>query len=196
LEKLTTYERQNQIKQVVLEIIFNEGLKNLSTRRIAQKIGLSEGAIFRHFISKQAIIEAIVSDVHKTFITKLQSIANQAEAPEKRLKEFVAATVNFLADNKGITLLMFSELSNENNPLLKKKLLQIFNSQKNLVSKIVLDGISSGLWSEDIIVEDLAKLYMGIPISLNIELILQNGVLNSEAFSERMFHLMLKMLLK
>ena len=188
--------RQEQIKQAVLDIIHTDGLKNLSTRMLAQRIGMSEGTIFRHFPTKQDIILSIISDVQRDFIGSLRIIANSNIEPEERLKKFLCQTVKYLIDNKGITMLLFSEASHNNDADMKANLQQIFNNQKKLVSKIFLDGIALGKWDESIPIENLAMLYMGIPVSLNIDLVLSGGEFHSENFCNRMMQLLLKILNK
>jgi AcrR family transcriptional regulator len=180
----------------VLDIIFTDGLKNLSTSKLANRIGMSEGTIFRHFPNKQAIILSIITDVQNELIGSLRTIANSNMDPEKRLYEFLCETVNYLTDNKGITMLLFSEASHNNNVDLKSNLQQIFNNQKKLVSKIVLDGIAIGIWDESISVENLAMLYTGIPVSLNIDLVLSGNEFNSGDFCFNMMQLLLKILNK
>ena len=157
---------------------------------------MSEGAIFRHFATKQDIILSIINDVQIDFIGSLRNIANTGSDPEERLKLFLCQTVRYLIQNKGITLLMFSEASHNNDDVLKSNLLQIFNQQKSLVSKIILDGIALGKWDESIPVEHIAMLYMGIPVSLNIELILNGGEFHADNFCQRMMVLLLKILNK
>ena len=192
----STEIRQEQIKQAVLDIIHTDGLKNLSTRMLAQRIGMSEGAIFRHFPTKQDIILSIISDVQRDFIGSLNTIANSTIEPEERLKKFLCQTVKYLIDNKGITMLLFSEASHNNDAELKSNLQKIFNNQKKLVSKIFLDGIAVGKWDKSIPIENLAMLYMGIPVSLNIDLILSGGEFHSDNFCTRMMQLLLKILNK
>ena len=196
MQKQSTEIRQEQIKQAVLDIIYTDGLKNLSTRNLAKRIGMSEGAIFRHFASKQDIIRSIIKDVQNDFIGSLRVIANSNTEPEERLNSFLCQTVQYLTQNKGITMLMFSEASHNNDLELKNDLLQIFNSQKSLASKIILDGIAKGIWDEGVSVENIAMLYMGIPISLNIELVLSGGEFYVDNFCHRMMQLLTKMLSK
>ncbi|HUX53526.1 MAG TPA: TetR/AcrR family transcriptional regulator, partial [Williamwhitmania sp.] len=71
--KQSTEVRQTQIKRAVLDIIHSDGLKNVSTRMLSQRIGISEATIFRHFASKQDIILSIISDVQKDFIGSLRT---------------------------------------------------------------------------------------------------------------------------
>jgi AcrR family transcriptional regulator len=196
MKKQKTEIRQHQIKKAVLDIIYTDGLKSLSTRNLAKRTGMSEGAIFRHFPNKQAIILSIITDVHQDLIGKLKQIANAGGDPQKRLNSFVCFTVDYLTRNKGITMLMFSEASHKNDAVMKEKLSLIFNKQKILVSKIILDGIALGEWDESIPVENVAMLYMGIPVSLNIELILNGGEFHIDNFCSRMMQLLLKILNK
>src|SRR5664280_751075 len=125
-----------------------------------------------------------------------RNVSNSLVDPETRLKNFICSTIEYLTANKGITMLIFSEASHNNDAALKSQLQKIFNSQKQLVSKIILDGISAGTWDESIPVENLAMLYMGIPVSLNIELILSGGEFHTDNYCNRMMQLMLKILKK
>lgn len=194
MKKQSTEIRQEQIKQAVIDIVYTDGLKGLSTRNLAKKIGMSEGAIFRHFNSKRDIILAIINDVQRDFIGALRAIAGSGKEPAQKLNEFICQTVTYLVENKGITMLLFSESSQNNDEELKTNLLQIFNEQKQLVSKIIYEGIEADIWNKAIPVENIAMLYMGIPVSLNIELILNKGELHIDNFCSRMMQLLLKIL--
>jgi len=196
MKRQSTQIRQEQIKQAVLDIIYTDGLNNLSTRNLAIHIGMSEGTIFRHFQSKRNITLSIIKDIQTDFIGALSIIANSDIEPEERLNRFLCQTVTYLTQNKGITMLMFSEASHNNDAALKDNLQQIFNNQKKLVSKIILDGIALGKWKENIPVENVAMLYMGIPVSLNIELIFNRSEFHINDFCSKMMRLMLKILIK
>ena len=194
MEKQSTEIRQEQIKQAVLDIIYTDGLKSLSTHNLAKRIGMSEASIFRHFKTKQDIILSIINDVQADFIDVLRKIALSSLPPAERLEKFLCATINYLTVNKGITMLMFSEASHRNDAVMKSSLQQIFNNQKKLVSKIILDGIADGTWDESIAVERVAMLYMGIPVSLNIDLILSGGEFHAANFCSDMMKLLMKIL--
>lgn len=196
MARKSTEIRQEQIKSAVLDIIYTDGLKKLSTRNLAEHVGMSEGAIFRHFKTKQSIITSIITDFQNEFITKLQKIANSPASPQERLNQLFCTTVTYLTENRGITMLLFSEATQNNDQKLKQKLQNIFNSQKNLVSKIILDGIVLGIWDSTIDVQQIAMIYMGIPVALNVELLLSNGQFHVDNFCERTMTILNKILKK
>jgi AcrR family transcriptional regulator len=188
--------RQEQIKKAVLEIIATEGLQNLSTRNLAHKVGISEGAVFRHFATKRDIILGIMEDVRTDLQGSLRRISLSNNHPDERLFEFLCAHIQYLLRNKGITILLFSEAAHMNDAELKSHLREILLEQKQFVSKIIQDGIVEGHWDPELNVENVAMLYMGIPITLNIELVLNPRGLQTENFCQRMKCLLERVLRK
>jgi len=91
-------------------------------------------------------------------------------------------------------MLLFSEAAYGNDKELIAKLNYIFNSQKQLAGKIISDGIAEGIWDESVSVEDFTTLYMGIPITLNIELILNKENFHKDNFCIRMHELLMRIL--
>lgn len=192
----TTEIRQEQIKKAVLEIIAEEGLHNISTRNLAKKIGFSEGAIFRHFPSKRDIIKGIMDDVANDLIGSLRSIVISPIKSEEKLYNYLCKNVKYLKENRGITILLFSEATHLGDKELKEKLNQILLEQKQFIIKMVKDGIAEGVWDKKVNPADVAILYMGIPITFNIELVLNKSELNVDNFCKKMYGLILKTLRK
>ena len=192
----STEIRKEEIKAAVLKIIRTEGIKSISTKNLAKYTNLSEGAIFRHFKSKKDIIISIIDDVAEDLIENLRKISLENSLPPERLYKFLCKTVGYLTDNNGITILLFSEASHANDTEMMEKLSYIFNSQRKLAGKIVLDGIAQGVWDESVSVEDVTLFYMGIPITLNINLILSQGTFHKEDFCKKMMVLIERILKK
>jgi AcrR family transcriptional regulator len=196
-ERLDTVTRQEQIKKAVLEIISSEGIGKLSTRNLASKIGVTEGALFRHFSSKKEIMLAILNDVKNELLTEQEKITYSSSLnAEEKLFKFLCTHITYLIENKGITILLFSEAAHMNDSQLKKGLREILLSQKEYISRIIKQGINEGVWDKSLNVENVATLYMGIPISLNIEMILEPGTVKQEKFCERMIGLIKRALEK
>jgi AcrR family transcriptional regulator len=189
-------ERREEIKESILDIVFTEGMHKLSTRYLAQKVGVSEGALFRHYPTKKAMIEDIIGDVNLEMVSRLKSIAESDKAPQLRLDEYITFTLDYLYQKKGITLILFTEASYQNDEGLKQTMNEIYKSQKQYFTKIIKDGFAEGIWDDTINVENLARLYMGIPVTLNIEMILNSENFDHNSFGEQMKTIILKVLSK
>lgn len=194
IERAPGSVRRRQIKKATLDIIYEDGLKKFSTKNLAQHIHMSEGAVFRHFHTKNDIILAIMEDVKNDLLQPLQQIARKNTSPEKRLEEFMCFHITYLKKNKGVTILLFSEATYENDNLLKKQLDKFFRMIKQYFGKIIHDGIALGKWNSSLSVDSLASLYIGIPITLSIELSLNPEIFTYKNFCGQMLNLMLRLL--
>jgi AcrR family transcriptional regulator len=191
-----TEVRQEEIKKAVLEIIRTDGIKSLSTKNLSIKTGISEGAIFRHFKTKRDIILSIINDVSVDLIGNLREIAFGNKNPKERFFDYLCNTINYLTENNGITILIFTEASHSNDEEMMEKLNYIFDSQRELAGKIISDGMSMGIWNDALSVEDITMLYMGIPITHNINLVLKKGKELKRDYCNKMMSLIGKILEK
>jgi AcrR family transcriptional regulator len=194
IQRERTEIRQEQIKKALLDIIADEGLQNISTRNLATRIGLSEGAIFKHFSTKRDIIYGIMEDVEKGLLAKLRKISLSSLESKTKLYNYLCANITYLRENKGVTILLFSEATHLGDKELKEKLSQILYQQKQFIIKIIKDGIADGIWNPLIDPEDFAIIYMGIPTSFNIDYILNENYTDSMDFCQRMYKIILNAL--
>ena len=49
-------KRQDEILDIALNLLADGGVKNLTMKRIAESIGVSEPAVYRHFKNKTEIV--------------------------------------------------------------------------------------------------------------------------------------------
>lgn len=82
----------------------------ITTAAIAERMGLSQGAIFRHFPNKDAIIEATVGWVSERLLARLARAADGAATPLAALEAMFMAHVDFVARHPGVPRLLSGEL--------------------------------------------------------------------------------------
>ena len=172
MPRKSTQIRQQEIKQAILDIISEEGLMGLTTRNLSGRIGLTEGALFRHFRSNREMLLAILEDVQHDLVERLREIAGAANPSSQRIVEFLCALVQYLTGHRGIALLLFSEAAHLNDMELREKICRMLTDIRLSLVKILGEGLETGEWKNKLPVEDVANLYMGIPLMLNAEMIL------------------------
>lgn len=55
--------RRDEVLKAALELLDEVGLDALTTRRLAERLGVQPGALYRHFASKRALLDAMVEHV-------------------------------------------------------------------------------------------------------------------------------------
>src|SRR5262245_26654255 len=61
--RLPASDRRTQILAAALEVFAEQGFHGTRTRELAQRAGVSEALVFRHFPTKEALIRAIIERV-------------------------------------------------------------------------------------------------------------------------------------
>ncbi|MBK8697710.1 MAG: TetR/AcrR family transcriptional regulator [Deltaproteobacteria bacterium] len=102
----STEVRQVELTDAALHIIATRGIAALTTRSLAEQVGLSSGAIFRHFASIDALIEAVVARVE---LVMESTFPSSELPPRERLDRFVEARSTAVGGQVGIMQLMLSE---------------------------------------------------------------------------------------
>ncbi|MBI2392767.1 MAG: TetR/AcrR family transcriptional regulator [Deltaproteobacteria bacterium] len=100
-----TEQRRLQIADAALKIISEQGLARFTTAAIAEEVGLTEGAIFRHFGSKEEIVLAAIDRIEQLLADDESDLGGDAL---ERLGAIVLRRVR-TARAHGVPRLVFSE---------------------------------------------------------------------------------------
>ena len=67
-------KRQDEILDTALHLLADGGVKNLTMKRIAESIGVSEPAVYRHFKNKTEIVKGIIEKFDQDIILQYEGI--------------------------------------------------------------------------------------------------------------------------
>jgi AcrR family transcriptional regulator len=84
------------LMKAAAELMREVGYSDMTTAAVARRAGLSEGTIYRHFPSKEALAEAVFADIWRLFIEYLEAHLPPREQPVERLQAFYPLTVDAL----------------------------------------------------------------------------------------------------
>jgi AcrR family transcriptional regulator len=157
-----TSNRKEQIINSALEIISEEGVKNLTMKRIANRIGISDAALYRHFINKQELMLAMIETGGKKLISRINSVLGDIDNPVDKLEKILQIHLTHLEKNKGIPRLIFSEAIHQNNPILRNSVLKNVNQYLNLLQNTLLQAKETGQVKEDIDIEETSMAILGL----------------------------------
>ncbi len=108
--RLPAAQRQQEVVRAVLALAAERDPGAITTVAIAEQVGVTHGALFRHFADKDAIWAAVFGWVS----TSLGSVVRQAFAegrdPLDTLRRVFVAHVGFIEANPGVPRILFHEL--------------------------------------------------------------------------------------
>ena len=101
--------RKQEIIQATMEIVAEEGIQNLTVARLAKRIGITDGALYKHFSSKKEIIMAMVETIQHAFSTFMSPEVALYDDPVEKLQNILRLHLEFLEHHRGVPRLLFSE---------------------------------------------------------------------------------------
>lgn len=99
-------DRQVELIDAALHIIATRGIAALSTRSLAEHVGFSTGAIFRHFPSLDGLLDAVVAHMEAVLEA---TYPPRGLPPVERLMRFIEARCTAIGQRVGILRLVQSE---------------------------------------------------------------------------------------
>lgn len=105
-ERLSGEERREQIAAAALRLVASEGGAALTAARIAAEIGVSDAALFRHYPSLEAIVDAAIERFARLVAASLRQ---EAADPVERLGGFFVHRLALLREHPEILQLAFND---------------------------------------------------------------------------------------
>ena len=108
-EKYHHGDLKNALIQAGIEILSEEGVGELSLRKVAQRAGVSHSAPYAHFADKQALIAAISTEGYRRLYEKLLTVYQiYTGDPLRQLVEAAWIYARFAAEDKAHFKITFS----------------------------------------------------------------------------------------
>jgi AcrR family transcriptional regulator len=145
-------ETVNKIIQAALELFVRNGYHGTSISDITRKVGLTKGALYAHFNSKDEVLIRIIEEFENRFIDEL--IRDVSEIAGDALAKFdhaISFTSQFAAQNQDLCVFL-TFLATELNadvdfePALKK----VYRKFQDFISQLVRQGVRQGLFKDEL----------------------------------------------
>ena len=109
---LPAEERRAATVEAFIDLAAKTNPNEISTTAIAQHMGVTQGALFKHFPTKEAILEAVMTWVAERLLARVDAAAQATAAPLAALEAVFMAHVGFVIDHPGVPRMLFGELQN------------------------------------------------------------------------------------
>lgn len=161
--KVNTEVRREQIRQATFNIIANQGVKGLTTSAIAEKVGVSEANLYRHFKNKKDILAHALESIGEGLMKNLRNVSKaKIKDPLKKLKKLFKLHLEYIEANEGIPHFIFSEELHKSNPDLSNKLLNTINTYAQEIESLIKQGKEDGTINKGIDTHAFSFMIIGM----------------------------------
>ena len=99
-------DRRREIAEAALRVIASQGLRRFTSAALAAEVGVTDGALFRHFPTKDAIVLAAIDRVEELLF---EGFPPADEDPIDRLGAFFLRRVEVIRGHPGVSRLVVSD---------------------------------------------------------------------------------------
>ena len=109
--KLSADARRAATVETVIGLAAATNPADITTAQIAAQMGVTQGALFRHFADKQAIWAAVMDWTATTLLARFDAVSGVT--PIERLRAMFATHIDFVVTHPGVPRILFGELQRD-----------------------------------------------------------------------------------
>jgi AcrR family transcriptional regulator len=133
-EKLHTEVRRDQLTDATLAVVADHGLRGLSLAAVARRVGLTPSAIYRHFPSKDAMLDAVLERLRERLHGAIAAARAETADPVEALRRLL------VRHNRALPRMVLSDDYHLGHPERRQRLLGVFSGYLDGVADIIRQG--------------------------------------------------------
>ena len=159
---MSTLVRREQIADAAGKIIVRHGCENLTIKRLASEIGVTDGAIYRHFKSKKDILLLLIEHVEGNLVGDLDKGRVSESSPLEAFDDIVARHVASIRKRKGVSFQVIAEIISLGDRELNSRMYAGLQEYRARVRELLAVGVASGEIKAELDLDAAATLFFGM----------------------------------
>ena len=154
-------ERRAGTIEAVVGLAAEQNPSDITTAAIAKRMGLTHGALFRHFPSKDAILQAVMEWVAERLLSRIDKAMRTAASPLAALEAMFMAHAGFVAEHPGVPRMLFGELQRAGETAPKRMVQALIRRYGERLREVIAEGKTCGELDARLDAEAAAILFIG-----------------------------------
>lgn len=139
-------ERKQQILQVLAQMLEEPQPEKITTAALAQRLGVSEAALYRHFASKAQMYEGLIEFIEQALFSRINRITSEEADAARQLRAIIALLLGFAERNPGMTRVLVGEALVHENERLQARVNQILDRLEAILRQSLRIAASQGAY--------------------------------------------------
>lgn len=167
-QKLDTEIRRGQIAEAALSLIATQGLGRLSVAAVARRVGLVPSGIYRHFKSKDQIVDAVLDLLERRILDIIGAAREASPDPVERIRSVLMGHIRFIREGRAIPRIVFSDEMHAGQPGRKARVHGIVTRYLDQIARFVEEGQEEGRLRAELDPQTVALMLIGVVVPAGI----------------------------
>jgi AcrR family transcriptional regulator len=189
--RLPAAHRQIEVVQAVLALAAERDPGSITTVAIAERVGVTHGALFRHFADKDAIWAAVFDWVSTALGSAVRPAFDEGRDPLDTLQRVFVAHVGFVEAHPGVPRILFHELQRSGDSPARARLRGLVLDYRRRLGGLFEAAKKSGQVDATLDAEAAAVLFIGTVQGIVLQTALFARAGSMQAHARRILPLLL-----
>ena len=161
-KNLPADERRTVTVEAVVALAAQQNPTDITTAAIAHHMGLTQGAIFRHFSSKDSIVQSVLDWVSDKLMDRVSQAAQTQQSPMAALEAVFMAHMGFISEHPGAPRLLLAELQKSGDTIPKRMVVTLMGNYRARIIELLEKGKACGEVAAELDTDAASTLYVGM----------------------------------
>jgi AcrR family transcriptional regulator len=190
-KRMSSEDRQSEIIRVAVALAAEKDVGSVTTQDMADAMQLTQGAIFRHFASKDEIWLAVMHWIREALMKVLGKAAAEAGDPLDAIQRMFMAHVAFVSKHPAIPRILFSELQHKKDGKMRPLIQELVSGYEAKIAALLEAAKQQSLVDEALDSKSAAVLYIGMIQGLVMQVSIFGGKRSLQQEAQKIFPLFL-----
>jgi len=169
-------ERRAVTVEAVVALAAETNPDQITTAAIAERMHLTQGALFRHFPSKDAIWQAVMEWIAERLLARVDRAISGQTLALSALEAVFMSHVAFVVEHPGAPRILFSELQRREDTTAKRTVRTLIHRYGERLGTLIEQGKSQGELAPEVDVAAATALFIGAIQGLVMQSLLAGDV--------------------
>ena len=160
-KNLPADERRSVTIEAVVALAGSQNPSDITTAAIAKHMNLTQGALFSHFPSKDAIWQSVMEWVADRLLARIDSAAEGIDSPLAAMQAMFMSHIDFVVEHPGVPRMMFGQLQSTDATAAKEMAQTLIQRYAERIRTRIEQGKASGEITLEVSTQAAATLFVG-----------------------------------
>ena len=153
--------RQLEIMEAAGQLMTESGYAALTTKRLAERMGFSEPALYRHFKNKEEILLTMLHYLAASMEERLTEVTARVSDPSERVEAMFGSHFRFFTQHPHFLMAIFASGVLDQTPALDKGITDLMEVKRRHLLGTIKEGQAKGVFTDAFPAELLTMIAMG-----------------------------------
>jgi len=190
--RLSSEERKAMTVRTVIDLAGECDPAEITTSAIAERMAMTQGALFRHFPTKDEMWQAVVGWGAERLLERLDKAAASAETPLVALEAIFFSHLRFVRRHAGIPRIVLNSLQRAGDTPTKSAVRALLSRYGERLRALLEEAKTRGEVAADVDTAAAVALFMGTVQTFSLQMLMNKSGVSIEDLAAKSFALFVR----